>query len=81
MKVSELIMLLADLPQDAEVGYIYDGASRGDFTGAWLARSGDVCLIGNEEQNVMYDEDRPAWAPTVEQERYWSPEDARESGK
>lgn len=49
MKVSELIAVLQALPQDAEVGYIWDGGDRSDADYAYLARSGRVLISSGYE--------------------------------
>jgi len=58
------------MPQDAEVGYIYDGALRGDIRHVWLTRSGRVALAG-EGEVVYSDQDRPADAPLAKDEKHW----------
>lgn len=71
MKVAELIEKLRELPQDVEVRYVYDGASRGDVDLAWLARGGHVCLVAFNDMVAPHD--RPASARTT---GYWySPKD------
>lgn len=70
MKVSELIVALSGMPQDADVGIIYDGGERLSCESIYLARSGRVLLTDSGE--VVYGtEDRPATAPTEKEDRYW----------
>ena len=59
MKVSELIKRLEDMPPDAEVFGIYDGATRLEVSTLWLARSGTV-VVADYGAVVYYDEDRRA---------------------
>lgn len=69
MKVSELIEILANMPQDAEVNYLWDGGIRGDFEAIWLARNGRV--VCGDRGEYVYDSDaRPASASGKE-DRYW----------
>lgn len=78
MKVSELIAKLNELPQDAEVKYIFDGCARVRIDFAWLCKGGHVALTHFSE--VVYaDKDRPINAPNVEEERYWRTEDDPEN--
>lgn len=59
MTVAQLINKLGDLPLDARVGIIYDGAHRIDVENIWLAVSGFV-LIGDREPDEVYQaEDKP----------------------
>jgi hypothetical protein len=48
VKVSELRLRLATLPDDAEVKGIYDGADRLHIEYVWLARSGEVMLADQD---------------------------------
>ncbi|AGC36181.1 hypothetical protein B7L88_gp107 [Rhizobium phage RHEph10] len=70
MKVQELIEQLTQLPADAEVAYIYDGMPYGLADNVWLARSGTV-IVASTDENVYRTEDRPAGAPTKDEDRYW----------
>lgn len=74
MKVHEMIAALQAMPPDADMGVIWDGAARSSCDLVWLARGGRV-LIADYAGPVYASEERPAWAPSVEQERYWSPSD------
>lgn len=71
MKVSQLIDILQTMPKDAEVWCVWDGAPRTGVEAVWMARSGQVMLA--DPGDVVYGtEDRPASAPTEEEEPYWS---------
>lgn len=70
MKVEELVSELLKLPQDASVGYIYDGALRGCVDCVWLSKGGKVVMCESGEV-VYYEEGRPIDAPTSEDCKYW----------
>jgi len=76
MKVKELQDALSKMPPEAEVDYIWDGAARSTAEIVFLARSGTV-MIAELSQPVYYDDDRPASAPTEEQQADWSPGEIR----
>jgi hypothetical protein len=59
MTVAQLINKLGDLPLDAKVGIIYDGADRMDLENVWLAQSGRVLLGDREPDDVYHAEDKP----------------------
>lgn len=70
MKVKELIKKLSQMPQDAKVAHIWDGAIRTNIELVWLSRGGIVatCDFG---MVVYADENRPMSAPTEKEVRYW----------
>lgn len=70
MQVKQLIALLQEMPQEADVGCVYDGAIRTPVEAVWLARSGEVALAGIGD-SVYSTRDRPESAPTKETEPYW----------
>jgi hypothetical protein len=70
MTVNELIGRLQKMPADATVGYVWDGAARGEPEMVWLARGGSV-LLGHKEDALYYDCDRPIDAPTAAENKYW----------
>lgn len=70
MKVSELIEKLKAMPQDAEVRHLWDGAARTEIKHVWLTREG-VVVTADDGEACYNTPDRPADAPTVEQDRYW----------
>lgn len=70
MIVSELISHLQKLPQDKNVGYIWDGAARSNAEVVWESKGGDVMICGFGE--VVYNDcDRPVDAPNEEDAPYW----------
>ena len=70
MTVADLIKALEKMPPTAEVWHVWDGALRTQINHVWLARSGAVATADDGE--VCYDtEDRPADAPTEEEDQYW----------
>ena len=70
MTVSELIVALADMPRDADVWCLWDGATRSEVDIVWISREGKVVFADCTETSY-YDVDRPVDAPTVAQDRYW----------
>lgn len=70
MKVCELIDVLQQLPDDAQVSVVYEGCARMDIGNAWLANSGKVVIAG-EHAPIYYDEDRPKGAPSEEEISEW----------
>jgi hypothetical protein len=70
MKIYQLIWELLQMPWRAEVSVCYDGASRMSVERIWLSRNGRVA-ISDADEYVYNDEDRPAYAPTEKQERFW----------
>jgi hypothetical protein len=70
MKVCDLVKALSEVPQDAEVLGVFDGAARLGIHHVWLSNSGYV-LLADEESPVYYDEDRPVSGPTVAQSEPW----------
>ena len=79
MKVSELITLLSNAPPDAMAAFVYDGAARGEVVHVWLTRDGKEVLLADCNESVMYDQDRPASAPSVAEQKHWSTPHAKES--
>jgi len=69
MLVSELIVALADLPQDGRVVLHYDGAARINAEAAWLAQDGAV-VIAQLDGPVYDDSDRIAGALTQKESPY-----------
>lgn len=70
MTVGELVARLRELPQDAAVGYVYDGEVRGSVLHVWLARDG--CVVLADANDVVYStSSRPVDAPTEKEDRYW----------
>jgi hypothetical protein len=68
--VKQLIERLREMPEDAPVLHVWDGVARTEVEHVWLAASGEVVTADNNQ--VVYDtRDRPADAPTSEQNRYW----------
>lgn len=71
MKVAELIEKLREMPPDANVWHVWDGAARTQIEYVWLSRGGEV--ITADEDEVVYDTgSRPLDAPTSEEDRYWT---------
>ncbi len=70
MTVEELRVALESLPQEAEVGAVFDGGHRLDNLTVYLAQSGAV-LIGSRGDVVYDDDDRPEGAPLDKDEPYW----------
>lgn len=62
MKVHELIEQLKNMPQDAPVGYVYDGAMRGSAEIVYLAQNGSVG-IANDGDYIYDEEEKPIGAP------------------
>lgn len=71
MLVRELIEKLQAMPQDLPVGYVYDGAARGSADFVWQCRGMDEVLIATERDPVYSDCQRPEWAPSEKEDRYW----------
>jgi hypothetical protein len=69
VKVKKMIKELLSMPQNADVGYAWDGGVRSRVKYIWLARNGEVVLSDGE---VIYlESSRPKNAPKGE--RYWYP--------
>ena len=75
MTVGELIAALADMPQDAGVWALWDGAARSEINLVWLARDGKVVTADGTEP-AMYDDDRPVDAPTRDEDNDWPLDDS-----
>lgn len=58
MKVNELIELLKTMPQDASLGYVWDGGVRGKFDIVYLSNDNNVVCADNGEY-VSDDEECP----------------------
>ena len=70
MKVSELILALQTMPQDAYVWHLWDGEARTQIKHVWLSRNGRVMTA--DEEMVCYSEStRPNSAQTEKQDRFW----------
>lgn len=77
MKVKELIEVLKQMPEDAEVCHIWDGEPRTSIEFVWLAREktedDKQLVVTSDYDQTCYSEDvRPIGAPTERQDRYWS---------
>lgn len=70
MTVVELIEKLKQLPQTADVVYVYDGGTYGSADHVWSSNDGRIVLAGSGE-TVYDDVDRPTTAPTAEENPYW----------
>lgn len=70
MTVGELVQALAAMPPDAKVACHWDGALRSHVHVIWLAKSGFVAL-GQADEAVYYDQDRPEGAPLSADNHYW----------
>lgn len=70
MKVQQLIEALQQMPPDAEVRSMWDGAARGEVQHIWLARGGWVVAADSEDKSY-YTEDRPSYAPTEKEVGVW----------
>jgi hypothetical protein len=71
MKTSQLIEILKELPQDADIVYLYDGWCTCEIEGAYFAQGGEVILI--DDGVVYHDENRPIGAPGEKDDRYFHP--------
>ena len=78
MKIREIIKALEGMPQDAEMGHLWDGAVRSDVEVIYLAQSG-IVVGAPKDEPAYYDEDRPVGAPTSEEHRYWKAGDVAQS--
>ncbi len=59
------------MPDNAEVGYAWDGCVRSSVEYVWFSRSGEIVL---SDGDVIYDtKDRPKDAPTESKNGYWRP--------
>lgn len=74
MKVKEIIKILETMPQEAEMGHLWDGAVRSHIDTVYLAKSG-VVVGAPKGEPAYYDEDRPKDAPSEKQDGYWKPLD------
>lgn len=72
MTIKEIIEVLKTMPQDAQMGHLWDGAVRSMVDGIYLSQSGVV--VGAPEGEPAYnDEDRPVGAPNENEDRYFKP--------
>ena len=71
MKVSELIKELNNMPQDAKVSHLWDGATRTEINVVYFAKSGEV-VTADYDQDAYDCADRPTWAPSKYEQTYWS---------
>jgi len=70
MKVKQLIEKLQEMPEDAKVLHLWDGAPRTGIEHVWLSKGGDVITADNDM--VCYStESRPINAPTSSESEYW----------
>lgn len=72
MTVKEIIKALLEMPQDAEMGHLWDGAVRSMVDVVYLGRNGTV-VGAPEGEPAYYNDDRPEDAPSSEEEPYWTP--------
>lgn len=72
MTVKEIRKELKKLPQEVEVGCLWDGAVRSSVDGVYLSQSGLVVFAEGGEP-AYYDKDRPKGAPTEEEYPYYKP--------
>lgn len=72
LTIKEIIDILKTMPQDAEMGCLWDGACRSTVDGIYLAKSG-VVVGAPYEEPAYYDEDRPEGAPLEKDDPYYSP--------
>lgn len=70
MTVSQLIECLEKLPQNAEIGVIYDGAMRMGVDTAFLTKDNSVALYEFGDM-IYYDNNRPKSAPTEQEDKYF----------
>ena len=71
MIVKDLISILKEMPQDAEVSHIWDGGPRTDINHVWASRNGEVMTADTDE--VCYDEKWwPVDAKATPPSRYWN---------
>lgn len=78
MKVRELIEKLQDMPPDADVMHIWDGAARTEINFVWVSKSGKV-MTADYGQVVYRDVSRPLGAEDEKANRYWQTPDAPEN--
>lgn len=70
MTNANLIEILKTLPQDAEVGVIWDGGMRSIVRFAWETKGGEIALA--DYGDVVYsDRSRPKHAPSPDEDKYW----------
>lgn len=70
MTAKDLISVLASMPPDANVTYLWDGGARSIIEKVWLARSGEVVIADNDEI-CLNTSDRPVNAPTAKECHGW----------
>ena len=71
MRVRQIIEMLSAMPRDDELWVCYDGGARMKPNVAWVSRDGRV-VLGEAGEVIYGDSGRPAWAPTVDEDKYWS---------
>ena len=72
MLVQELKLLLSQLPQNAEVRFVYDGAARGIIDHVYVSKCGMICIASQDEHlSPPYDHHRPCDAPSKEEELHY----------
>lgn len=71
MTVAALIEKLKALPQDANVGYLWDGHVRTDADHVYLAKVGGEVVIAGGGEVCYSDSDRPADAPSAKEDGHW----------
>ena len=71
MTVAELIARLQTMPPELPVWMLYDGWCKNETDHVWVTRAGDEVLLGKGGEQVYHDKNRPAGAPTEQEEQYW----------
>lgn len=74
MTVKKMLQILNKMPQDFEIWHVWDGAARGTVDSVWQTPDNRV-IVSHSEEPIYYSEDRPFCAPTVEEDKCWSPGD------
>lgn len=74
MNVIELIEMLEELPEAAEVWCLWDGELRSSIEHAYLGKTGYVVLADYDE-GAYSDSGRPVDAPTQIKDQWWSTPD------
>jgi len=71
MNAQQLIEALKQLPQEVEVGCVWDGGIRTDVRHVWLTRDGKHIALADYDALVLSDWERPVDAPDENSEEYW----------